>query len=39
MKRIGKAGELNGILLYFASDASRYTTGTYIPIDGGWTCK
>lgn len=37
MGRIGQPGELNGILLYFASDASSYTTGTYIPIDGGWT--
>ena len=39
MKRIGKDGELNGLLLYFASDASSYTTGTYVPVDGGWTCK
>ena len=39
MKRIGQPGELNGILLYFASDASSYTTGTYIPVDGGWTSK
>ena len=39
MKRIGQPGELNGILLYYASDASSYTTGTYLPIDGGWTAK
>ncbi len=39
MKRIGQPGELNGILLYFAPDASSYTTGTYIPIDGGWASK
>ncbi len=39
MKRIGADGELNGILLCFAFDASSYTTGTYIPIDGGRISK
>lgn len=37
MGRIGQPGELNGAIVYFASDASSYTTGTYLPIDGGWT--
>ena len=37
MGRIGKAGELNGALIYFASDASSYTTGQTIAVDGGWT--
>lgn len=37
MARIGKEGELNGALIYFASDASSYTTGQVIAVDGGWT--
>ena len=35
--RVGKAGELDGALVYFASDASSYTTGQLLTIDGGWT--
>lgn len=37
MGRIGQAGELDGALVYFASDASSYTTGQYLAVDGGWT--
>lgn len=37
MKRFGKEGELNGALIYFASDASSYTTAQTIYIDGGLT--
>jgi gluconate 5-dehydrogenase len=37
MGRAGKEGELNGAVLYFASDASSYTTGQILYIDGGWT--
>lgn len=36
-KRFGKEGELNGALIYFASDACSYTTGQTIFIDGGMT--
>ncbi|MDR1863427.1 MAG: glucose 1-dehydrogenase [Treponema sp.] len=37
MGRAGKTGELDGAVVYFASDASSYTTGQLLSIDGGWT--
>ncbi len=37
MGRPGKTGELDGAVIYFASDASSYTTGQILWIDGGWT--
>jgi NAD(P)-dependent dehydrogenase (short-subunit alcohol dehydrogenase family) len=33
--RIGQPEEIVGAVLYLASDASRYTTGTIISVDGG----
>lgn len=35
MSRPGKHGELNGTILYFSSDASSYTNGQFIVVDGG----
>jgi NAD(P)-dependent dehydrogenase (short-subunit alcohol dehydrogenase family) len=37
MKRPGLISELDGPLLFLASDASSYVTGQTIAIDGGWT--
>ncbi len=38
MKRLGRPEELQGAVIYLASDASTYTTGCDIIIDGGYTC-
>jgi NAD(P)-dependent dehydrogenase (short-subunit alcohol dehydrogenase family) len=35
MKRLGKAQELDGALLLFASDAGAFTTGASLVVDGG----
>ena len=37
LKRFGKDGDLDGILIYFASDACSYCTGQTIFVDGGVT--
>lgn len=37
MARRGEPKELQGLVIYLASDASRYVTGQVIAHDGGWT--
>ena len=37
MGRIGKPGELDTAIIYFASEYSSYTTGQLLQVDGGWT--
>ncbi|KAI1870452.1 uncharacterized protein JN550_005380 [Neoarthrinium moseri] len=39
MNRNGDAKELKGAYVYLVSDASTYTTGADIVIDGGYTCR
>jgi NAD(P)-dependent dehydrogenase (short-subunit alcohol dehydrogenase family) len=39
MGRGGDIHELDGALLYLASDASAYMTGQTMVIDGGWTSR
>jgi len=37
MGRAGELHELDGALLFLASDASTYVTGQVVTVDGGWT--
>jgi len=37
MGRVGEASEIAALAVYLAADESAFTTGTAIPIDGGWT--
>lgn len=37
MGRVGNAEEIAGAVVYLASNASSYVTGTSLVVDGGWT--
>jgi len=38
MGKMGDPSELKGAIVYLASDASAFTTGTDLRVDGGYTC-
>jgi len=37
--RMANESDLMGVIVFLASDASVYITGTNIPVDGGYTAK
>ena len=38
MGRVAEPSEMVGLVLYFASEASSFTTGAVMAVDGGYTC-
>jgi NAD(P)-dependent dehydrogenase (short-subunit alcohol dehydrogenase family) len=37
--RLGQLQDLTGPILYLASDASAFMTGSSLVVDGGWTAE
>ena len=39
MRRLGQSGEVGSVVLFLASPAASYVTGTLLPVDGGMTAQ
>jgi len=39
MKRLAQPEEIAGVVVFLASDAARYMTGTIVPVDAGYTAR
>ncbi|WP_211221503.1 SDR family oxidoreductase [Ktedonobacter racemifer] len=39
LRRVGEPGDVARVIAFLASDDSRFLTGTYTPVDGGFTLE